>query len=164
MTILASDISIRLSGGSANSVQIGSLGGVKSSSLALATLFDNVNLSESLAGDIEYRCIYVHNSHSTDTLNNAVAWITSNTPSSGTAIYIGLGTSAMNATEQTIADENTTPSGITFVLAASKAGGVALGNIPAGQSRALWLRRVVNASTSALTSDPCTIRVEGETT
>lgn len=70
---------------------------------------------------------------------------------------IGLGTSIMNGTEQTVADENTVPVGITFVAGANKAGGVALGDIPVGQHRAVW-----NAAAAAA-SDGFTMRVEGDT-
>lgn len=162
MPIVASDISIRLSGGAANASPASSLGGAKSSNVVSSTLFDDVSSAESLAGDIEYRCFYVHNAHASLTLENAVVFIFANTPSSTTTLDIGIGTSALNATEQSIADENTAPSGVTFSAAASQGAGISLGNIPPGQSRAVWVRRTVDAGTVA-TNDTGTLRVVGDT-
>ena len=47
-------------------------------------------------------------------MQNSVIWIASNTPSADTTIEIALGSSAINGTEQTIANENTAPTGVTF--------------------------------------------------
>ena len=38
-------------------------------------LFDDISGDDSLAGDIEYRGIYVENSHATDTMTNVTIWI-----------------------------------------------------------------------------------------
>lgn len=162
MPIQPSDIQYRLSGGSFNSSPAASLGGVKSGTPASSDIFDDVSASESAAGSVEYRCIYVHNNHGSLALSNAVAWVPSNTPSPSTAIEIGLGTSAANGAEQTIANEKVAPSGIMFVAGVNKADGVALGDIPAGQHRAIWLRRTVDAGASAAL-DGFTVRVEGGT-
>jgi hypothetical protein len=163
MAIQSTDIKYRLSGGAANATPATSLGGAKSSvDVTPETIFDTVSGVESAAGDIEYRIIYIHNAHASLTLENAVAWLQANTPSATTTVEIGLGTSALNATEQTIADESTAPSGVTFVAAANKGAGIALGSIPAGQSRAVHLRRTVNAGTVAA-NDTFSVRAEGET-
>lgn len=162
MPIASTDIQYRLSGGASNTSQNASLGGAKSSTAASAAIFDAVSGDESAAGDAECRCVYVHNAHATLTLTNAVAWLQSNTPSSSTQVDIGLGTSAVNGTEQLIANENTAPTGVAFVAGADKAGGVALGDIPPGQHRAVWLRRTVNGGAAAA-NDSFTVRAEGET-
>lgn len=162
MAIVAADIKFRLSGGASNAVQAAALGGAKSSNDASASIFDDVSSAESTAGDTEYRCVYIHNAHATLTLTNAVAWLAANTPSSTTTVDIGVGSSAVNATEQTVANENTAPAGITFVAAASLGAGVALGDIPPGQHRAVWLRRTINAATAAA-NDTFTLRATGDT-
>lgn len=79
MPILTTDIVYRLSGGAANAVANASLGGAKSGTAAPAALFDDVTGAESAAGDIEYRCVYVHNAHASLALQNAVIWIAANT-------------------------------------------------------------------------------------
>lgn len=161
MPILSSEIVYRLSGGSANSDADLSLGGVKSSSVVPAQFFDDVTSAESEAGDTEYRCFYVHNANGTLDLQTAVVWIQTNT--TGNRVAIGVGSSALNGTEQTVADESTAPTGgVTFTQPASKGAGLALGSIPAGQHRAVWIRRIIPASTAA-SNDTYTLRVEGDT-
>lgn len=167
MPIVASDIQFRLSGGAANSDVNAALGGAKSSvqvtSAALHNLFDQVSGAESLSGDTEYRCIYVHNGHATLSLQNAVVWISANTPSGDTSMEVAVGTAAVNGTEQTIANENTAPSGTTFSAPASQGAGLSLGTIPAGQHKTIWLKRIVGASAAAYNTDSATISVAGET-
>ena len=160
MPITSAEIVYRLSGGAANSNANASLGGAKSSSVVPAGLFDDVSSAESAAGDIEYRCIYVHNANATLTMRNAVVYIQANT--TGSRIAIGVGTSAVNATETAVADENTAPAGVTFSQPATKGAGLALGNIPAGQHRAVWVRRTIGAATPA-SNDTYTLRVECDT-
>lgn len=162
MAIASTDIVFRLSGGAANATPLTSIGGEKSSVAAGATIFDGVSSAESSAGDIEYRCVYVHNAHATLALTAPVVWIATNTPSPGTSIDVGVGTSAVNATEQTVANENTAPTGVTFSAAATQGAGVALGDIPAGQSRAIWIRRTVTAGAAAY-ADGFTVRATGTT-
>lgn len=162
MPIVSTDIQFRLSGGASNAVSLTSIGGAKSSVAAGAAIFDDVQPAESSAGDVEYRCLYVHNAHATLTLTAPVAWLPTNTPSPGTSVDVGVGTSAVNATEQTVADENTAPAGVTFAAAATQAAGVALGDIPPGQSRAIWIRRTVTAGAAAF-ADGFTLRATGST-
>lgn len=163
MPIVNTDIKYRLSGGAANSTPSASLGGAKSSTEMDSTLFDDVNSTEAASGDTEYRCVYVHNNHGSLTMESAKIWLTANTPSADTAVSIGLGTSAINATEQTVADEGTAPSGVTFSAPSSEGTALSLGNIPAGQHKAVWIRRVVNASSAAYTNDTFTLRVKCDT-
>lgn len=163
MPIQSADIAYRMSGGASNSDPLLSLGGAKSSFTAAATIFDRVSGAESSAGDVEYRCIYVRNVHGSLTLTGAVAWVQADTSSALTVIALGLGSSAMDGVEQTVANEDTAPASVTFLPAVNKAGGIALGNIPPGQTRVIWLRRTVTAGATVTASDPFTIRVEGET-
>jgi hypothetical protein len=161
MPIITAEVQYRLSGGASNTVANASLGGIKSSSAVPAGFFDDVSSAESAVGDTEYRCFYVHNANATLTLQNPVVWIVSNT--TGNRVAIAVGSSAVNATEQTVANEDTAPTGgVTFSQPATKGAGLALGNIPAGQHRAVWMRRVIPAA-SAASNDTYTIRVEGDT-
>lgn len=162
MPIVSGDIIYRLSGGSGNTNPDASLGGVKSSTAVGSNLFDAVSSVESAAGDIEYRAFYIHNAHATLTMENAVCWIQANTTSADTTLDIGLGTSAVNGTEQTVANESTAPSGVTFSAAATEGAAIALGNIPPGQHRAVWLRRTVNAAAAA-SNDTAMLRVKCDT-
>lgn len=163
MAIVSTDIQYRLSGGASNSAPASSLGGVKSSTSMSTDLFDDVSSGEAAAGDTEYRCVYVHNNHGTLTAEAAKIWIQTNTPSTDTTIAIGLGTSSINGTEQTVADESTAPSGVSFSSPSTEGTALSLGNIPAGQHKAVWVRRVVNAAAAAYTNDTFTLRTKCDT-
>ncbi len=162
MPIVASDIKYRLSGGASNTDGNASLGGAKSSTDVPSGYFDNVGSGEAAAGDIEYRAIYVHNNHGTLTMLGAKVWVQANTPSAETTVDIGVGTSAINGTEQTVANESTAPSGVSFSAPTDFAGGLALGDIPAGQHKAVWVRRTVTAGAAAA-NDGFTLRVQCDT-
>lgn len=162
MPIVSTDIKYRLSGGASNTDPAAALGGAKSSADAASTIFDDVSSAEATAGDIEYRCVYVHNNHGTLTLLGAKIWIQTQTPSADTDVAIGLGSSAVNGTEQTVANEGTAPTSVTFSAPSSFAGGLTIGDIPAGQHKAVWVRRTVNAGAAAA-SDSFALRVQGDT-
>lgn len=160
MPLIAGDFVTRLSGGAANASGNASLGGAKSANAAPTTvdgLFDLVASAEASAGDVEYRCVYLHNGNATSSMLNTVAWISANTPLAGTTIDIGVGTSAVNGTEQTVANESTAPAGVTFSAAATQGAGIALGDLPAGQHRAIWIRRTVTAGATASPNDTFTL-------
>ena len=161
MAIVSTDIQYRLSGGSSNSDPAASLGGAKSS-VAASNYFDDVSSAEASAGDTEYRCVYVHNNHGTLSLIGAKVFIQTNTPSSDTDVAIGLGSSAINGTEQTVADESTAPTGVSFSAPTTFAGGLAIGDLAAGAHKAVWVRRTVNAGAAAY-ADSFTLRVQGDT-
>ncbi len=167
MPIASSDIKYYLSGGSSNSDPNAALGGAISSTqitdATVANLFDNVSSAETTAGDTEYRCLYVKNTHATLTLQSAKVYINTNTPSSDTSAEIGLGSSAVNGTEQTVANESTAPTSVTFSTAAGSGNALSIGNIPAGQHKAIWVKRIVNAGAAAYNADSVIIRVEGDT-
>ena len=162
MPIISTDIQSRLSGGAANAAALASIGGVKSSNAIPASLFDNTTGAESAAGDIEYRCFYVHNNHATLTLVAPVIFFTALAPGAGHAIALGVGASATNGIETAVANEDTAPVGVTFSSPTTQATGLALADIPAGQHRAVWLRRTVTAGSGA-SNTTFTPRVIGET-
>lgn len=158
MAITATDIEFRQSG----SVNLGGAISATAVSEVLNGLFDYVSGSESTAGDVEYRCVYVRNSHGSLVWYSTKTWIAVNTPATGTSVQIGLGTSAVGGTEQTIADEGTAPVGVTFYDAATEGAALAIGDIPAGSHKAIWIKRTVTAGASAYNSDGMTLTVKGD--
>ena len=64
--------------------------------------------------------------------------------------------------EQTVADEQTAPSGVSFSAPSNFAGGLSIGDIPAGSHKAVWARRTVTAGAAAV-NDTATLRVQGDT-
>lgn len=156
MAIVSGDILYKASGASGDY-----LGGAIHANAA-TNYFDDVSSAEAGTGDTEYRCIYVKNNHGTLTLQGAKIWIQTNTPSADTTVNIGLGTSAVNGTEQTVANESTAPSGVSFSATTDYAGGLSIGDIPAGQHKAIWVKRIITAGAAAY-ADSFTLRVQGDT-
>lgn len=130
-------------------------------------LFDNISGDENAASAVDYRCIFLHNAHASLPLQNAVVWISSEV-AGGANTAIGVdpaGNLALNgagAQAATIANETTAPSGVTFSSPTSKGTGLSLGNIAAGQVRAIWVKRSATNS-AAINADGVTIRTEGDT-
>lgn len=144
MALLAADVLCFLTGGAANTNPNLSLGGVISNTqvgTAIHQLFDAVASGEAGTGDTEYRAIDVKNNHATETMNSAVVYISAETTSPWTTVAL-----AYDATgTQSVANENTAPTGVTFSTPTTKATGIALGNIGPGQTRRIWERRTVTA-------------------
>jgi len=138
------------------------------SGTALNNLFDDVSGAENEASDVEYRCVFVRNTHASLTLQGALVYIYSEV-AGGTSVAIAIdstaasaiGASAAQALE--VADESTAPSGLTFYTTPiSLATALSLGNIPAGYCKALWIRRTA-ANTAAVANDGTVLRVSGGT-
>jgi hypothetical protein len=168
MPITSGEIEYRLSGGAANSDVNASLGGAKSSVTVVDNvdnnLFDDVSGAEHTAGDVEYRCIYIHNADAALTLTNAVVWIQSDTSGADSDISIAVGTAAINGTEQTVANETTAPSGVSWSDAAvSRATGLALGDITPTHHKAVWIRRTITAGSTPQAADTCSVQAGGDT-
>jgi len=167
MAIVAGDLKIYFSGGSGNTDPNASLGGAISTTEVTDNtthnLFDQVSGTESLAGDTEYRGIYLKNTHGTLTLQNTKVYISSNTGSADTTIDIALDGGATNATMETLSDESTAPSGETFTAPTTYAGGLSIGSLAAGEKKGIFVRRTVNASAAAVNDDAVTIKYDGDT-
>ncbi len=255
MAIVSSDIKFRLSttsGSAGNSLSQGnpnsSLGKYMSTTdltdNTLSNLYDDVSGDENAAGTIDYRCLFIYNSHgsltwqspkvwlsgrrctatgSSDTVNstshgfatgdtvrveaefstdalpsgldNTTTYYVINSAtnsfklaltSGGSAINIGdatgfaarpfgyntiaigidttaatvIGSSPVQAL--TVADENTAPAGVTFSSPITKSSGLSLGSLPAGQCRAIWVKRTP-LNTGALAADGLMVGTSGDT-
>ena len=129
----------------------------------LHNLFDKVSSDESLAGDTEYRCAYVKNTHASITLEETISYIAANTASTTTDMSIGFGTAVVGGTEQTIVNESAAPTGIVWQNLTGVANGVILGDIPAGSHKAVWFKRVIDPVTLATPLDGITLTTRGST-
>lgn len=170
MPIVAGEIVFRLSGGASNTDPNAALGGARSTAGGgviatdvLNNVWDNVSGAEGSTGDVEYRCIYILNTNATLTYTAPKVWISADTTSTDDEIDIGLGSSAVNGTEQTVANESTAPSAVTFSHPTTFAGGLATNDLPNGQHKALWIRRTVNTNAAAANANPYTLSIQGET-
>lgn len=123
-------------------------------------LFDDVLKVDALNGAIDYRCLYLYNSHPTEAFLQVALYgygVSGNPAAAGDTFYcgadpVGAGNGLTTGVATTIANENATPSGVVFsspVLASP----LVLGAIQPLEARAVWLRRNVPAALYAVTPD-----------
>lgn len=146
-----------------------SLGGFISSTIVVSAtpenLFDNVSSDENVAEDVEYRCLFVRNSHDSDALSLVRVFISTQI-SGGATIAIGLDgtgvTEEDSASPQavTVANESSAPSGVTFSNPTSYGDGLVIGDLGPGEVQAIWIRRTAQDS-AAISSDGASVRVSG---
>jgi hypothetical protein len=167
MSVQSSDLKFFLSGGAANSDPDAALGGDKSSveitSDSLSNLFDEVTGDEHTAGDTEYRCLFVKND-SAETAYNVKLWIDSNTTSAEDTLNIGLDLTGVGDEADTIADESTAPDpAVTFSAAADQDNALDLGDLAAGESYPIWVKRIVSAGSTPQANNAATLKVYVDT-
>lgn len=179
MAIVTSDILIKLStkSGSAGNTTAqadpnASIGKYVSTTSysggTLHDLFDVITGDENYASTVDYRCLFVHNSHGSLTLIGPKLWITAET-SGGADCTLATDNTAASAVGASsaqadfIATETTAPTAVSaFSGPTSKATGLSLGDIASGYVKAFWIKRAA-ADTAAIDSDGFTFRVEGDT-
>ena len=162
-------------GNTTASTAAGSLGTYASTSLwaggGTNDLFDDITGAENAAATTDYRCIYIHNSNSANALQNAVVYLSAEV-AGGASIAIAVDTTAASAVgaasaQALTAATETAPggsvTGLSYSSPTTAGAGLALGNIPAGSGRAIWIRRSITANTPALSNDGVTIAVSGDT-
>lgn len=129
-------------------------------------LFDDVTGPENIASDVEYRCIFIHNSHATITFENVGVYIVSEV-AGGADIAIGVDTTAASAIGSAaaqaleVADEDTAPVGVVFTAPTTQGTAISIGDLAPGECRAFWVRRTATNS-AAVDNDGGTLRVFGE--
>lgn len=180
MAIVASDIKIKLStksGSAGNSLAQAnvnaSLGKYVSTTEAVTAtgnnLFDNVTGGENAASTVDYRCVFVHNSHGTLSLENAAVYVSSQV-TGGTVLAIAIDNIAASAISSSSAQAFTATTELTdpsagvgaFSTPTSTGAALSLGTIPAGFCRAFWIRRTA-ANTIAVDNDGGTFVIFGDT-
>jgi len=131
-------------------------------------LFDDVSGAENAASTVDYRCFFVHNSNASNALTSAVVYMSAEV-AGGTNVAIAVDNIAASAIgagvaqSAIIANETTAPTGVgAFSSPTTAAAGLALGSIPAGSCRAVWVRRSA-VNSVALSNDGVTISVTGDT-
>ena len=168
MAILTTDVDTRGSGGTGETDPDNWLGGIKSNTelsptVAEENLFNNVDGAEASAGSTKYRGLYYHNGHASLTLTSTVIWFTTQTPSTDTSVEMALAGEGLNATMETVADEDTAPVGESFTAPATKGAGLSMGNVPFSQHFGFWVKRIVGVASAAFDNDDWAYRIEGDT-
>lgn len=178
MVITASDIEWRLSAPGASqgddeaSTPANSLGGYMSTTVlqdeAFNNLFYNVTSEQAEHGAALHRCVFIVNTHPTDTWGNVRVWIQSQVPG-GSHITIGLDpTGVVDGDDSdpqavTIADETDAPDGVVFANPTTPEAGLSVGDVGPGQCFAVWVCNVVPVNADALGNDGATLAVTGTT-
>lgn len=176
MAIVAADILFKFSvaaaaGNTTAGTAAGSLGDQISTTqitdATLHNLFDIITGDENAASDVEYRCYFVHNAHGSLTWENVVVWLSGETAGGAVAAIAvdGVAASAIGSASpqaDAVGNESTAPSGEAFSSPTTKGTGLSVGNLAAGECRAIWVRRTA-ANTAALDADGVVIRCEGDT-
>jgi hypothetical protein len=128
------------------------------SSTAYDNLFSDITGPENVAGQVDYACVFImNNTTSGNAMLNAIAWLPIAELSAGggaslaiavdpTAASVAVGTTESQALG--ISSATIEPSGVTTWAApsSSNAGGVALGTIPPGYVKAVWIQRTATDS------------------
>lgn len=114
-------------------------------------LFDDFTDTETTDGVTVYACIVLE----TDVAySNARIYIDSETTHANVNWTMGLGSGAINATEQTIADEETPPSSVTFTDSEGLANALVIGDMAGNDKKTIWLKAVLGAGVLAKTETP----------
>ena len=154
---MAATLEMRLTGGATNTDPDASLGGTMSSSAvsstALNNLFDNVTPSERSAGSVEYRAVDIYNSGG-DAATAVEMYMSTETSNSDTQLDFGL-----DSTTQTITNETTAPSSVTFAHYTSSSK-LSISDIAASGAQRVWIRRTVTAGATNDANDQGTIAVD----
>lgn len=125
---------------------------------------NDITSAEALAGIVLYRGFYFSNEITSSVLTwtAPVFWIESQTSSGDTTVLIAIALEAKNVAIETLVNEETAPSGISFTAPANKAAGIAIGDLDQNDNRGHWIQYIVNAGATAVV-DQYTIRAEGDT-
>jgi len=104
------------------------------------------NIASPLSSSKQYYCIYLKNTGTTS--YNVGLYISTPTPNTKTELFIGVGTSSVNGTEQTIADSSTEPTGILWVQRKQEYNALSIATLGAGNTQAVWVQLNQSANAS----------------
>jgi hypothetical protein len=139
--VTINDIKFYHSGGGGNCDPDFDLGGSRSTcelAEGLNTLFDTLGSVESRTGKVDYRCFYVKNTHSTETLRDAVIYIASERKS-GSFIDLGI---PVSKEVQKIIISGTTPPNENDYIDISLSGYISNMRVVYNDNQTLWRARM----------------------
>ena len=174
MAVTPAQLATYLSGGAGNTAEGSSIGGAKSTTKVnevalLHNMFDKVIGDEADTGKVNYRVYYITNDHPSLDAEGVKVHLENvhdsgvQTLSQDKDISIGI-IEAINATAQTLANEDTAPTGtITWNEGENRADGITLGTLPHGQSRAVYFRRIIAPSAPAADDAEFEVHISADT-
>ena len=127
-------------------------------STPLNNLFGDITGPENAAGQVDYACVFIwNNTLSGNSMLNAVAWLPSvDKTAGGASVAVGVDPTAASpltgsSTPQAVGIGSPTqaPAGVTVWAppSSTNAGGLALGTIPPGTVKAVWIQRTATNDT-----------------
>lgn len=124
-------------------------------------LFDSVGSGEAQTGDTEYRAVMVKND-SAYTIYSMIVWILANTPFADDTVEIGI--EAPSAGDiQSVANESTAPTSVTFSAPADEANALSIGNLSSGGNYGVWIKRIVSATSSRYADNSFSLNFKADT-
>ena len=172
--VVAGDIDLVLSGGVSNTDPAASLGGAKSTQAGAVVaddvaneVFHDIASDDASAGITLYSGLYYENTNVSDDYLDPVIYFSSQTSSGDTSAEMAIADEDVDTTIETIANEETAPSGPSFSAPGSVGAGLAIGatgdgDLAATEYRGWWLKYIVSSSASAAT-DTMTVAIQGDT-
>lgn len=167
MPVQSSLVRFQLSGGEANENPNLSLG----SQVSIATnrnivsnflhnLFDEVTNTEAVSGEYEYRHFYYRNG-ATFKVKNAKLMVLADQTSIWSKLEFAKGTANNGNVEQSVPDENTAPVGISDSnwKIPNALNPLLLGDVEAGSTASIWVRRKVEVGALIAKNEKVTIRI-----
>lgn len=112
----------------------------------LNNIWDDVSSGDASAGDTEYRCAYVKNTHGSLSVANVAVSI--NADPSKSNWEIALGAAGKNGSETEVGNEDAAPSGPSFGI-----GSISIGSLAPGDFYPIWIKRIVFAGAEAAAPD-----------
>lgn len=146
-------ISLRLSsataGGTADATSLGGRPAATGPSATTGAFFHNLTTAQNDAGHTDYVCLFVYNSGTTQMNNVNLTVSNSGGGTLVTAALSSVATAAFASYVTAVIASDTTAPAVTgsFVYT------VAVGNLAAGQVKAVWLKRVLGVRTNPVTAD-----------
>lgn len=144
-----------------------SLGGNMSSTeipnVTLMSLFDIVSGSEIISGSDSYRAVFVSNTHTLLSFNEAKVYFNSRTGYNNDLIYFGLETPIGYSIQQVV-DEHTSPTGIMWYYPVDVGSAITVGDFGPGDIFGVWFKRefVATASGVGQRNDWFSLMIEGQ--
>ena len=189
MAVTAGDLDFHLTGatsdGGAQTDPAASTGGYRSSSTIQSAadnkLWDDVSGAEASAGDTEYRCFAIKNTHASLALQDFKIWMQTTTGNASDlisfAVEVPQGDNSTGSC-QAVADESTTPdTSVTFWSGLSATqwstgtnetqgvgcnfGGHGDADLDSGEIMFVWVKRVVAAGAAAAAAESVTFKISG---
>ena len=126
-------------------------------------LFDKTTKTQATSGIVKFRCLFIKNIHTVDPIRNPILTIPQNTISPNDEMSIGWDPAGLGSNAQTITDQHTYPTNVTFIPAPDRANGAVLGqNIPPGKTKPFWLRLVSRFGAEPMLSNAMVVRLLAE--